>query len=108
MATAKQKAAQAAATTTTPTTDGAAEQQTPPASETTKAAAVVNDITRLEVARALPEITGDAKTSKPKAAEGAIERFYSADDRLMVVVEFKGALHCMQIAEPTDRDNAEA
>ncbi len=81
MATAKQKAAATAAKT----------------DET-----VVNDITRLEVARALPEVTGDAETAQPAVAEGAIERFYTEDGRLMTVVAFKGALHSLQIAEPTD------
>lgn len=63
---------------------------------------VTNDVLRLEVARELPEITGDATTAKPAVAEGAIERFYSADGRLMAVVALNGELRSIQIAEPTD------
>lgn len=62
---------------------------------------VVNDITRLEVARSLPEITGDAKTEQPQVAEGAIERFIAGEDdrRVMAIVAYSGGLASVHIAD---------
>lgn len=80
-----------------------AQTAAPDAAGTKSNSDVVNDITRLEVARALPEITGDAVIEQPQVAEGAIERFMSADDRVMAIVACNGELRSVAIADgPTE------
>lgn len=75
----------------------------PAAADAAPTSDVVNDITSLEAARALHVITGDAATSKPQVAEGAIERFMAGEDdrRVMAIVAFNGTLAAVEIAPDT-------
>ncbi len=105
------KAKTPAASPATPPAEGAdnAPPPAPPEAEQKKPAKVVNDIRRIEQARALPVITGDAATSKPEVAEGAIERFMAGEDdrRVMAIVAYKGALAAVHIADEPQAENAE-
>jgi hypothetical protein len=69
-----------------------------PTPDTESPAALVLNVTILERARALPELTGDATIDQAEYAPGSIQRFMDEDGRTMEIVSVGGALRKVALA----------